>query len=364
MLRMAAVLPVMSCVTQNTSTVIPRPSFVFDGGLIDESTNTAFLINDRHHLEAVELQTGRTRWIRNQGPKPIAVVGKNLIALGSSSRPNELLVLFPALDTGRSTTETIHIVLDSWVELDGAQGKEFEYDVSVVGQKVRLTWHARSWYAGGAPAPPQVQNRYEREAAGEVLIDPRSRVAESRPLAVSTLGKTEVQTELANKRSSPYWRASRLRSESILLDDQLVTFEFTKSAGQEGVLLRRWPVDDGQPAPPLRLTQGQVSALRLTHDGRHVMVEHSTVKSSPTALVWSIFALPKGQRVGKLSVEMGSEPVAVAGDTLFYTVTSLSSGKPTELKRQFKAVGLVHNDLIWERRLKSHRVTSTRRLPP
>lgn len=365
-LRMAAVLPAMSCVSQNTSTVCPRHSFVFDGGLIDESTETTFLINNRRHLEAVELRTGRTRWIRNQDLKPIAVVAKNLIALGSSSRPNELVVQFPALATGKSTTEAKHIVLDSWVDVNGAQGKDFEYDVSVVGQKVRLTWHARSWYAGGAPAPPQVQKRYEREAAGEVLIDPHSSVAESRPLPVSASDRTEVQTELANKRSSPYWRASRLRSESILLDDQLVTFERTNSAGQVGVLLRCWSVDESQPAPPVRLTQGQVSALRLTYDGRHVMVEHPVAKSSPATLVWTIFALPKGERVGKLSVETGSEPLVVSGDMLFYTVTSPSpsAGKPTELKRQFKAVGLVDNKLVWTRRLESRRVASTRRLPP
>ena len=162
---------------------IPVP---FPEGVAAPDAAHAFIESRDGRLCAIDLETGRDRWCVNVAARPRLVAGRHLIAYDrQGSRENVLK--FIALDIerhGASMQQLDPVVLDDWIVVDDPE-LEFQTALWADNGDVVIEWHAKSQYAGGAPAPMHIQAAARREARGRTRLNLETGRATSEPVVAA-----------------------------------------------------------------------------------------------------------------------------------------------------------------------------------
>lgn len=307
----------------------------FPGGVLDSTGRTAFVATD-NGIEAIDLDTGVTRWQSRNASWPLLVAGDQLYAL-AFSRGSLVVVGLDLAGKGERGFRSEALTVPAWV------------DASVL----RCTWRLEKrslslhWQARGAVG---------RHAAGRATVDLlNTRVTVEKdgdrtpppPLAVpKVLEKLPVR-----------WHRSIAGQLHALTEEDTPTASFLRR--QKKLVLRVWDERTGKEAKSQELMRATRPMVLAGLDGLHVWARESALmeadRDGPVLTPWQVFSGLDGHLVARVPFVAGTTQATLI-DTRAYGVATRSgrallsgaAGRSHELY----AIDLGSGKVLWRRAIK------------
>jgi hypothetical protein len=133
----------------------PAGPAAFPRGVADPHGRRAYIRNEVGGIDALDLDDGAAVWRRENPSLPLMALEDGVAALTvTRGRPNEFRVDVLDAGTGRARLTSDPITLPDWASIRDPSA--FDVAVRRDGPTLRLTWHARARYGGGAHAPAHI----------------------------------------------------------------------------------------------------------------------------------------------------------------------------------------------------------------
>src|SRR5262245_30770528 len=238
-------------------------------GVTDPEGKVGYLTNPEvlGGIDAVNLEDGKTLWNSKEGTRPIALVGKKLVAQRTNLRTYTITVLDTA-DKGKLLLESKPLTFPDWVSLYNVPGRRFSSEVWLDGGDAVVKWEAHGFYAGGVTLPPRLLPAYDKDAAGYARVSLSSGDVEMLPPAKAPPRPTlKLPPELADV----------ARGGTVI--GNKVVLAAVEAAGQEQKLvLKSWDPTTGKADEPQVLFSGQALDVETVAGGREVLVRQALPK--------------------------------------------------------------------------------------
>jgi hypothetical protein len=349
----------------NAAPATPPPTTAFipiPGGVADSAGKVAFVTGETGAIEALDCESGKVLWTSKDATKPLAVMGKKLIAQVAEKRKANAvrIVVLDGAQEGKKLLESDAITFPDWVSTGLTHGRSFASSAAFDKNDLLFKWDARSWYAGGARPTPEIEKAARREAHGVARVNLETGKVEM--LAddkVPTL-TPKLPKELENEKSQQYWTGSDWKTTPLQAGNTFAALILEDNDGK--LSLKRWDAS-GKALETVELMKGNALWPMLSMDGRHLFVHQSLVKEQlPEGdYAWCVFSLETGKQVAKLPYEGSAGGVAVVGERALLMTTGQRKGPPGiwEQPRSLKAFDLKTSKVAWE-----HSIEPVKTLPP
>lgn len=165
-------------------------------GVADPVGKTGFFPNSSGGIDALNLVTGKVLWSNKDANLPLISTETHLFALKGNG--NQLRVI--KMDTsknGQRLFESPPIPLPSWASVSTGYGTGFRSSVRSDSNGLFLIWEARTFYAGGAAPPPEIEASAKKYQAGVERIDRNTGKIESLDAKKIAVGKFFPISEVA-----------------------------------------------------------------------------------------------------------------------------------------------------------------------
>src|SRR5262249_2234244 len=128
----------------------PTTSVPIPLGVADPAGKTGFVANDKGGIDVINLENGELLWDTKDANKPLAVVGKKLLAQAAvMGKANQVrVVVLNVGEKGKKVLESDPVTFPDWVSVGLTHGRSFTSSGKVVKGDLYLKWEARAWYAG------------------------------------------------------------------------------------------------------------------------------------------------------------------------------------------------------------------------
>lgn len=148
----------------------PTAPTAFPRGVADPRGHLAYIRNEVGGIDALDLRHGAVVWRRDAPSQPLMALDAGVATLTvTRGRPNEFRVDVLDAGAGHVRLTSDPITLPDWVSVRDPSA--FDVAVRRDGPTLRLTWHARARYRGGAHAPAHIVRAATKDAAGTVTVD-------------------------------------------------------------------------------------------------------------------------------------------------------------------------------------------------
>jgi hypothetical protein len=322
------------------------------GGVADPAGRMGFFPGTAGGIDAVDLKTGRSAWTSREASQPLLATRDQLAALAPDARtPSQVrIVLFDVASKGKVARRSSPVVFPEWVRIESGPGRQFTARPSLDGKTLVLRWHAKTWYAGGAPPPPEVVKKAKREASGVARIDLESGKVR---LLKSANGTADVKLPGALKKvvSHSYWDGTDWSTKPLVSDDKVAALELVKAGGEEKLVLRQWSRTTGKSTGTIELARGKDLLTQLSLDGRYLLVQEEAARANGPK--GRVFQLATGKDVGRLNQAASLAGVSVLGDRVYY-LTGSPGGPPRPGQvpaRYLKAAELKSGKVLWQHQI-------------
>jgi hypothetical protein len=271
----------------------PVDFFEFTNGVVvDLSESTAYLMNPRPGLDAVNLHTGELLWQTLAAARPLLQHDGRIIAQAETgSTPNALsLVVLSARDAGRILFE-IEVALPEIVQVSVVDRPEtaFRATAHMQGERVIIRWsYSRQQIEGAPPGPGEQPVSLQGAVWMEVDSGRHGILALDEAAAASEEGlPNHVEGLIANAPLSGFvWLTGGI----------LAAIERTASGD---VTLRRWRASTLEPLPDVDLGDEGFTYRYVSVDGRHALASRR-VGAGEADWLWRLYSLESGRQVTQL----------------------------------------------------------------
>jgi len=266
-----------------------------DGVVVDLGDSTAYLMNPRQGIDAVNLQSGKLLWQTTEAARPLVLHDGSIIAQAESgSTPNTLsLVVLSTRDEGNRLS-LAEFTLPQIVQVSVADGPETSFRVTgrAQGESVLVRWRY-TWQPVDGPPPAPGEQAVSLD--GALWIEPSSGRHGIIPPDSSEEKNPGVGEEVQD-RVEELIASSQLSGSVWLTDGVLATIERTADGNSR---LRRWQVSPFTPLPDVDLSEDGFSYRYVSADLRHALVSRRAGANTGDWL-WRLYSLQSGQRVAAL----------------------------------------------------------------
>ena len=303
--------------------VAARPAAAFvplPGVVVDPAGAVVYLMTPGGGIDAVSLERGDLRWSTAGAAKPLALVGRRLVA--QAEPPGDGILRLVFLDTRagkRVLGADVALPRGVRASIDEGLGTSLVATARADGGGVIVSWRAVQRPVGGlAPrpdAPPPA-----RLEEGAARIDVRT-------------GRVETRRPIPDAPARP--RTARVRRDE-----------------SECVVLER-----AAPAAEVTLACGRPVAQLESADGRHVLValRAEGERRAQGDYVWSVHVLDDGARVAQLASGWSALPFFVRDSRLVHEVRPserMVDGALVVEPRALRALDLTSGAVVWSRPLR------------
>jgi hypothetical protein len=336
-------------------------------GVADARGAWGFVTNPAGGIDALDLATSKVLWSTAEAHTPVALAGRDLVALVPDKvRRNALrVVTFDVEDRGRRPRVSDAVVFPDWVSVSPAPGRSFTTQAWVDGDKLLLRWDARGWYAGAARRTPEIEKAARRSASGVARVDLRTGglemfAAEKAPAPPAPRVPEAVLKSFADTPGPAEEDAPRL-----LVSRDLATAPVVERApgGGQRLVLARWDPKTWKPLLPRRLMDGAELNFVPAPDAAAVLARRLPRDRGDSRgdSDWHVFSTETGKELGRFPAEKGAGLPTVLGPRAYYVTTG--AFKPARgtltAPRTLKALDLRLGKVVWE-----HPIAPLRRLAP
>jgi hypothetical protein len=148
----------------------PASTHMPGGGVLSPDRKTAYLLDDKGRLLALDVAMGKPRWsVERPGRlRPLLATDKQLFAWERMpKRADQLRLVVLDVASGKVVKEIGPATLPEWVRVNAGHGNSFGAVARLDGNTLVLVWEAKSWYEGGVPPTPEITERRANHATGE-----------------------------------------------------------------------------------------------------------------------------------------------------------------------------------------------------
>lgn len=305
----------------------------FPGGVLDESGRTAF-VPVEEGIEAVDLETGLSRWRNSQATWPLFVSGDQLYTV-SLRRGSMSVMALGLTEKGAKSYESDSIELPTWVDANN----------------LRLAWtlHKRTltsaWQARGSLGR-QHQGCVSINLA-ETKVTPTK---EGCPLVVEVVAPALLQREAVR-----WHRSIAGHLHAVVEEDGPMSSLLRR---KKTLVLRVWNEASGKETRAVEMISGTRPMLLPGLDGRQVWVrEGGTFEAPGDASPWQVHSALDGHVVARVTFVPGTSQGSVIGNRAYGIVTRTGrvllegiSGRRHELY----AVDIESGKILWRRPVKEN----------
>jgi hypothetical protein len=316
------------------------------GVLVDRASHTVFLMRDTNRVEAIDIPTGKTRWIVKHAERPLALSGTHLLAQSQTS-----LVVLDAR-TGKLDKKCTPDAGTTWSPppLQARLGWQGSLEAKPTAtDQVLLLWSIDTYYAGGAAPTPEMERDARSHEEGMVDVDlAKCRFTARATTTVPRLPPGQGLPTSETRHGSSVTNTQVLAAQIVDGTDVRMILESTD--GQNRLLLHRTtppPPGASAPAPltDVELATGPAPYVHgwLSTDARHTIA----VVQDRTSGVIGVFQYDHtihdaltGQKVGAFRVPWHAGGVLVVGDALLEVTSTAVRGVDLERGKERWSRGL------------------------
>lgn len=303
------------------------PPTPFPGGVLDESGRTAY-VSTEEGVEALDLETGLSRWRNSEATCPLFAGGDQLHAL--SLQRGRLAILGLSLtDKGTRTYESDWLEMPVWIDTSN-----FRAAWSLNKRQLTLAWQARGSLgksAQGCYTLPLTETKWTPTKDGCPAVEPplpallqREPVRWHRSLA----GHLHAVVEEEGPMSTLLRRKKRL-------------------------VLRVWNEASGKEVRSVELLSATRPMLLISLDGRYVFVrEGGSFEAPGDGSPWQVYSSLDGQAVARVTFVPGTSQLTLIGTRAYGMVTRTSrvllEGRMGR-RHELYAVDVETGKLLWRK---------------
>jgi hypothetical protein len=329
------ILPVLLAAT--ALTVLPaRAAPAFPGGVLDSTGRTAFVPTE-DGVEAVDLETGLSRWKSREATWPVVVSGNQLVAL-AVSRGSLTVVGLDLTGKGERVFRSDAIEVPAWADAASLRGTwELEK------RTLSLAWQARG-----------TLGRPTSGASSIDLVHARVTKLKEPPTASVTVPKMLEKLPVR-------WHRSIAGSVHAVLEEPSGPMSLLRRRSK--LVLRVWSEATGKEARTQELIEGVRPMLLPGVDGMHVWVRDAgsfESASDGAGSAWQVHSALDGHRVARVPFVPGTVQGIVIGPRAYGLVSRsgrvLIEGR-TGRRHELYAVDLESGKVLWRKPVKESGVT-------
>lgn len=308
----------------------------FPGGVLDSTGRTAFVAAD-DGVDAVDLETGLSRWKSQHAAWPLLVAGDRLYGL-AFARGAMTVVALDLAGKGERGFRSDPIELPAW-----ADASSLRCTWSLEKRTLSLWWQARGALgrqAGGAAEVDLVLARVAKLDAAAPAPAAVPRLLEKLPLR---------------------WHKSISGQMHAVVEEEVGPMSLLRRRSQ--LVLYVWSETTGKQARSAKLLEGSRPMLMPGVDGLHVWVRDAgTFESAADGAgsPWHVHSALDGEHVARVPFVAGTTQATVLG-TKAYGVASRSGRVLLEGKagrrHELYAVDLESGKVLWRRPIKESGAT-------
>ncbi len=323
-----------------------RPLFL-PRGIGDAATAKGYVSDAAGHVVALALADGAGIWRSRVLARPVLAAGGRVFAVRPAG-PDAPSVLWLELIDARSGRLEGERALDLSVASPGATGTpDLDLSATLAGDVFRLRWRRPDTYAGGAPAPQHVRERFATPTSGVFEYHLASRALSARP----TPNGADESPRLP---SAPYRRDETWRYDAWPAGRGLARLDLDESRNPPVLRLELWNSRGAQRLRAADLLEGRALEPTVTPAGDHLFLR----RTSPPGDRWLVYEVASGRRIASLPYDEGSRLPVLLGDRVLYLVwPSGSRGGEAVIH----AVDLASGRRLWDYSLSE---PAARRPPP
>jgi hypothetical protein len=306
-------------------------------------------VGDGRGITAVDISAGERRWRSERSAQPLISDGTRLAAASRDERrPNVLeVVVYDQSRQGEPVLVSEPVVFPEWATGGSAPHETLWMRAQLDDGKLRLEWHARARYGGGAPPPRAILSAARHDAAGVVEVD----------LGTGSVERMEVDEPVA----PPAVRRPPLEPEDVdeawMAGEAVARLVWDSEDAEQKLSLETVDPATGTVHATVELARGSGLVAQVTPDGGYLLV-HSELGGGADQ-PWSVFSASSGERVAAVAIEAGATSPAILLGRVFYLVEQRDAGR---IRRTLKARELEAGGLVWELPLVTEAAPSVRRL--
>lgn len=143
------------------------------GVIADDTTRSVYLMAEEDRIEALDTRTGELRWTSEAGARPLALVGRHLVALRDRDDQGRLPVVVLDVEDGSLARRCGAIQLPEGAPgIDEALGASTTTWATVEADRVVIRWSTRTWYMGGPEPTPDIEAASRSHRTGALTCTP------------------------------------------------------------------------------------------------------------------------------------------------------------------------------------------------
>ncbi len=271
--------------------------------IVDPATATAYLMSERREVEAVAIETGKTRWRSKAGERPLWLAGGALLAQGGPQTTS-----FVVLDAKTGKLQRRCTGWEAPHGIDASMGSSGTVIVHDAGAgKVELHWSTETHYAGGAAPTEDDMRQAASYREGVVAIGLPG-------CTLTSLREQKLADPMSYRPTTP-----PALSPVTVVDGTTIELVTTNAADGSGrIVLRR---TDASGKSELELARGKAGyvSTSVSPTGRHVI----TISQDPTSggngtfyYDHALYEAATGTRLGAFRSTWHAGGIGVVGKTL------------------------------------------------
>lgn len=311
-----------------------RAATAFPCGTVDASGRTAFVAVE-DGIEAIDLETGVTRWKSRDAAWPLLVAGDQLIAL-SPSRGSLTVVRLDLAGKNDRPFRSDPVEVPAW-----ADASNLRCTWALEKHTLTLAWQARGTLGRPSAGSAEVDLVHARVTK---LIDA--------PAPAPSVAVPKMLEKLPVR-----WHRSIAGQLHAVLEEEFGPMSLLRR--QSKLVLRVWNENTGKETRSQELIQGARPMLLPGLDGLHVWVRDAgtfeTAADGSTAAPWQVHSTLDGHRVARVPFVAGTTQGTVIG-TRAYGVASRSGRMLLEgragRRHELYAVDLESGKVLWRKAVK------------
>src|SRR5262249_38761729 len=221
----------------------PTTSVPIPLGVADLAGKTGFVANDKGGIDVINLENGELLWDTKDANKPLAVVGKKLIAQAPvMGKANQVRVLaVDVTEKGKKVLESDPRAFRDWVSVGLTHGRSFQSSGRVHKGDLLLKWEAHAFYAGGARPTEEIIRAAKKDATGVARIDlEKGKVEMLAPDKVPAQETVKLPKELEKVTSQQYWTGSDWKTALFVNGKVASALAVEQQGDKQRMSLKRW----------------------------------------------------------------------------------------------------------------------------
>jgi outer membrane protein assembly factor BamB len=299
----------------------------FPGGVMDESEQTAFVPTEEG-VEALDLETGLTRWRNSQATCPLFVSGEQVYAL-SLQRGRMAIQGLSLSDKGTRTYESDWLELPTWVDASSMRGAW-----TLNKRTLTFAWQARGTLgksSQGCFTLNLSETKWSSTKEGCPAVE--------KPLPA-----------LLQREPVRWHRSIAGHLHAVVEEDGPMS---TLLRRKKKLVLRVWNETSGKETRAVELLTATRPMILPGLDGRHVWVrEGGTFDAPGDSSPWQVFSVLDGHAVARVTFVAGTSQATLVGTRAYGMVTRTSrvllEGK-TGRRHELYAVDVETGKVLWRK---------------